>query len=180
MPKANLPMGVYGIFVPATDGAWAYIPEADWGTDPVEINGFPGVYVRSQTGATTGQVVALLNVTRFLQQIAMSPNAALGGQFGANVLAAFDLVYEINTAAPSNLSVSVIETKFRNGVPPDPTKNAGNTPALVVLLPPGGLPVTPNSNNYYVIKCELADYWLIGQNQPDTGVQFGGGATVFW
>lgn len=181
MPKPNLPAGVYGLFVPATDGAWTYLPSAEWVEDPVPppVTGFNpvGLYVKQQTAAAN--VVMVLNITKFLQQIAVSINAALGGQFGANLLAAFDLVYQVTGAGLGNFLASVQEATFVPGGSPI-YKNQNNYPALIVT--PSLFPSAPNNpGQFYVTRATLADYWLIGQNNPDTmttlEVEFGNGGT---
>lgn len=155
MPKVNLPLGSYGIFVPAIDGAWALLTPVD----PTILS--PGIWVR----VVTGEVA--LNLTKFLQQFARaySPNAVLGGQFGANVLTGFSIAY--TAAAASNVTAALFETSFVNAVAPI-VKSAANTPQFV-LSPANPIPMPQTApGTVSVVRVSLADYWLIGQNQEDT------------
>lgn len=179
MPKVNLPMGLYGIFVPATD----LVPTTVSGSglsaregkkeenkkesrtehkpasspvaraDATEV--LPGVFGVVPTGPL------LLNLTKFLQQFASGPNAVLGGQFGAGMLAGFDVAYSGDGSAAT---LQLFETLFRNGQIPF-VRNMSNTPQFV--LTPSTL-ATADPSGYNVTFISLADYWLIGQNNPNT------------
>lgn len=167
MPKVNLPLGSYGIFIPAFDGAWAP-PQ-----DAVQIS--PGVW------AVVPGDPMILNLTKFLQQFAHGPNAALGGVFGAGMLTGFDVAYSATTAR--TVTAAMYETAFINGVVPAP-KNASNTPQFV-LIPanPVPLPASSPANAAMVARVQLTDYWLIGQNGPDTldilSLTFSGAVNLF-
>lgn len=163
MPKPNLPLGLYGLFVPAVAGDWTYTPNALWTVDPNV--GVPGLYGKILTGAGTG--TAILNMNQFLAWVgATSPNAPLGGQYGANVLSSFDVVYQTNSGAPTSITPAIFETQFPHSSASITPKSASNTPALVLtptVLPPTGV-VTGQTG---VVNVSLADYYLLGQNLQD-------------
>lgn len=163
MPKPNLPMGAHGLFIPAVAGDWAYTPNALWTTDPNVGN--PGVYGKLLGGAGTG--VAILNMNQFLSWVgALSPNAPIGGEFGANVLSSFDVVYRTSSGAPTSITPAIFETQFPNSIASPVAKSAANTPALV-LTPTVLSPTGVVSGQVGVVNVSLADYWLLGQSLPD-------------
>lgn len=152
MPSPNLVVGLYGIFVPAIDPSLVTIPAED----PVNVS--QGVY--SKPVATQ----FLFNLSRFLQQIASSSNASLGGQLSANMMTGFDIVF--SAAATINFTAGMFETQYVRGTPL--VKTAGNTRQFILTpLPPLPTGATP-AGQTQIISYSLGDYWLIGQNNPDT------------
>lgn len=150
MPKVNLPLGIFGIFIPAIDPSIVVIPAVDPSV------GSPGIYTKRVVTS------AYVNLTRFLQQVAAGPNATLGGLFDANQFTSFDVVFGGATVG-TTITPVMYETLYSNGVP-TVVKNASNTPAFVISpVPPAPTLPTP-ANSSSVAKFSLADYWLLGQN----------------
>lgn len=171
MAAPNLPLGTFGLFISTIDGAWNFdlVGPAPWVDGLVAPNPLFNFYAKQQT-ADTGTppfdyAVALLDISKFLTQIATSPNASMGGQYSANVFVGFDVVYAIAGAPLTSLQPSFAEVQYTNGQVP--TENNSNiTPAM--RLTPNQLPVAVNPAGTVTVQyVSLAQPWLLGQNQPD-------------
>lgn len=156
MPQVNVPLGLYGIFISALDPSLVTIPAVP-PTNPSQ-----GVWEK----AVAANVY--VNLTKFLQQFASSPNASLGGQHGANLMTGFDIVF----SGPSGLVITpqMFETNFVDGVIPI-VKSAGTTQSLVLQVAKQPTLPTP-ANAASIIRWTLGfppgtGYWLIGQNNAD-------------
>lgn len=183
MPTVNLPLGSYGIFVPAADLTYAAptggggVLSAKEGKEEKKENKkenksdkpassiAPKILTQVDPGvwAETSDGVALLNVTKFLQQFVTSdsPNASLGGQFGAGILTGFDIVH-IGDA--SGVEANLFEVHYFHERPPF-VRNKHNTPQFE--LEPDELGHAHAGGHPTVSRIELKDYWLIGQNNPN-------------
>lgn len=181
MPTVNLPLGSYGIFVPAQDIYFATVsgdgggalmasekketkketkePKESKNKDaretPQEEPQEPHPHEQLLDG------YAELNLTRFLQQFApaRSPNAALGGPFGANELTGFDVVY----TGSGNVELNLYEFEYRHGEYPH-VRFKNNTRQFRLI--PDDLP-PPEPHGTSIAHIRLEDYWLIGQNRPN-------------
>lgn len=161
MPQVNLPLGVFGIFISALDPALVVVPA----NDPPEAPSNPSQGVWSI--AVAGQLV--VNLTKFLQQYASSPNASQGGQFGANMLTGFDIVF--SGGAGVGVTPGLFEVTYGNGVAPV-VKDAGTTASMVLQVRSQPTLPTPAGQSS-IISYTLGfppgtGYWLIGQNNNDT------------
>ena len=154
-------MGLFGIFVPAIDPSIVVVPALDPPEAPTNPSqGIWAVPVASQF---------IMNLTKFLQQYASSPNASLGGQFGANMLTGFDFVF----AGPAGVGFTpaLFEVNYTNGGQYY-VNSAGNNPNLDLQV--ASQPVLPTpANASSIIRWTLgyppgSGYWLIGQNNADT------------
>lgn len=161
MPQQNLPLGLFGIFISALDPSIVQNPPED--PPPLPTNPSQGVW---SIAVAAGVVV---NITKFLQQYAMSPNASLGGQFGANMLTGIDIVF----AGPTGLTINaqLMETTYLNGATPR-VRTAGTDISMDFQVKSQPVLPTP-ANGSSIIGWILGyppgtGYWLIGQNNNDT------------
>ena len=157
MPQVNLPLGLFGIFIPAYDPSIVVVPAID------PDNPSQGIWNKDVADS------CLINLTRFLQQYAFSPNASLGGQYGANMLTGFDIVFN----GPGGLTVTpqLFETNYGNGTQPN-VISAGNNNNLVLQVKSQPVLPTP-AGATSIIGWTLGfppgtGYWLIGNNNADT------------